>query len=150
MKSNIQVILPKKLVDAELLLEKEASSLFEEENDDWLNYELNHEEFKAALGMKIEGHDDEVVEERQPSSVSALTFGTIEMVSSTKISGPTVTSKKLIVQPEFIQLDQEASGSDNQPMEIEPKSDKQSPQLAVMPVNMVYLLSASYRPQEGK
>ncbi|CAB4285963.1 unnamed protein product [Prunus armeniaca] len=100
--------------------------------------------------MKIEGHDDEVVEETQPSHVSTLTFGTIQMVSSTKISGPTVTSKKSIVQPEFMLLDQEANGSDNQPMEIEPKSDKQSPQLPVMPVNMVYLLSASYRPQEGQ
>ncbi|CAL9024518.1 unnamed protein product [Prunus brigantina] len=86
MKSNIQVILPKKLVDAELLLEKEAGSLFEEENDGWLNYELNHEEFKAALGMKIEGHDDEVVEERQPNHVSALTFGTIEMATRRSVS----------------------------------------------------------------
>ncbi|CAB4316470.1 unnamed protein product [Prunus armeniaca] len=120
MKSNIQVILPKKLVDVELLLEKEVGSLSEKENDDWLNYELNHKELKTALGMKIEGHDDEVVEETQPSHVSTLTF------------------------------DQEANGSDNQPMEIEPKSDKQSPQLPVMPVNMVYLLSASYRPQEGQ
>lgn len=56
-KPNLQVIMPRKLVEAELSLEKEAGNLSEEENDDWLKYELNHEEFKAILGLKIKGDD---------------------------------------------------------------------------------------------
>ncbi|KAI5311298.1 hypothetical protein L3X38_000363 [Prunus dulcis] len=30
----------------------------EDDNDDWLNYELNHEEFKAALGLKTKDEDE--------------------------------------------------------------------------------------------
>ncbi|KAI5344325.1 hypothetical protein L3X38_012202 [Prunus dulcis] len=35
-------------------------------NDDWLNYELNHEEFKAALGLRAKDEDGQTLGERIP------------------------------------------------------------------------------------
>lgn len=66
-----------------------------------MNYELDHEEFKASLGLKIKGDNDRMMEEKQPSHVPTLTFGTIEMVSNAAISGPTVAMIKSMVRLEL-------------------------------------------------
>lgn len=62
-RADVQVILPQKLINAKLSLKEEADNMSDEENDDWLNYELNHEEFKAALGLKIKDEVTHMVEE---------------------------------------------------------------------------------------
>ncbi|CAB4268410.1 unnamed protein product [Prunus armeniaca] len=62
---NLQVMMLQKLQQVGLAIEEEElDNMSEDDNDDWLNYELNHEEFKAALGLRAKDEDGQTFEER--------------------------------------------------------------------------------------
>ncbi|BFG34688.1 hypothetical protein CerSpe_209620 [Prunus speciosa] len=136
-RSGLKVIMPQKMIQAKLSVEEaEDDNLSEEEDDDWLNYELNHEEFKAALGLKIGAKE----EGEQLNHTPALTFGTLEGVP--KNTGTTERTADLSISKTISKKECQES----QLMEVEPTLTTQK----AMPVNMVYILPALYRSKEDQ
>ncbi|BFG22593.1 hypothetical protein CerSpe_088670 [Prunus speciosa] len=136
-RSGLKVIMPQKMIRAKLSLEEdEDENMSEGEDDDWLNYELDHEEFKAALGLKVGCKE----EGEQPNHTPALTFGTLEegfkTTTTTGQAASPITSDGVTKR----------EGQRNQPMEIESLPTIHS----AMPINMVYILPALYRSQEDQ
>ncbi|BFG25203.1 hypothetical protein CerSpe_114770 [Prunus speciosa] len=136
-RSGLRVIMPQKLIQAKLSMEEEEDdNMSEEEDDDWMNYELNHEEFKAALGLKIGGKE----EEEQPNHTPALTFGTLEEAPKNNV----MTEKA--ADPMASKTVQEKECQESQLMEVEPTPTTQK----AMPITMVYILPALYRSKEDQ
>ncbi|CAL9004883.1 unnamed protein product [Prunus brigantina] len=117
-----------------------------DDNDDWLNYELNHEEFKAALGLKAKDEDSQALEENQRNHIPAIMFGTIKEVGESTIEKPAVAIEESAIQHELLKAKFEQESSMNQAIEYKEKATSQS----IMPTNMVYVLPAFYRSREGQ
>ncbi|VVA35521.1 Hypothetical predicted protein [Prunus dulcis] len=108
---NLQVMVEQKLQKAGLAMEEEeADNMSEDDNDDWLNYELNHEEFKVALGLKTKDEDGQTVEERQHNHVPAIMFDTLEGTDESTI------------QPGPVEADLEKGPSKGRAIETEEKT----------------------------
>ncbi|KAI5334154.1 hypothetical protein L3X38_024287 [Prunus dulcis] len=143
---SLQVVMPQKLQQAKLAMEEEDSdNMSEDENNDWLNYKLNHEEFKAALGLKVKDEDSQALEERQHNHVLAFIFGTTEEIDESTIVKPGATIIESTMQPEPIEVDPEKEALGNQAIETKEETALQK----IMPINMVYILPAFYISIEG-
>ncbi|CAB4286252.1 unnamed protein product [Prunus armeniaca] len=85
----MQITIPKKVQRASSAIEEEeADNMSEDDNDDWLDYELNHEKFKAALGLRAKDEDSQALVESQLNHMPALMFGTIEEVGESTVGKP--------------------------------------------------------------
>ncbi|CAL2227579.1 unnamed protein product [Prunus armeniaca] len=120
--------------------------MFEDDNDDWLDYELNHEEFKAALGLRTKDEDIQALEESQPNHMPAIMFGTIEEVGESIVGKPAVVIKESAVQHEPMRAEFDKEPSTDQPIKYTEEIAAQN----TMPINMVYVLPALYRSIKGQ
>ncbi|CAB4298966.1 unnamed protein product [Prunus armeniaca] len=111
---NLRVTTPQKLQRASLAIEEEeADNMSKDDNDDWLNYELNREEFKVALGLRAKDEDSQALEESQRNHIPTRMFGTIEEVGESTIEKPAVAIEESAIQHELMKAEFEKEPSMN-------------------------------------
>ncbi|CAL2272386.1 unnamed protein product [Prunus armeniaca] len=143
----IQITIPKKVQRASSAIEEEeADNMSEDDNHDWLDYELNHEEFKSALGLQAKDEDSQALVESQPDHMPAIMFGTIEEVGESTVGKPILAIEKSETLQKPMKTEVEVEPSMNQAIKCREKTTAQG----TMPVYMVYVLPAFYRSKEGQ
>ncbi|KAH0972058.1 hypothetical protein GBA52_024214 [Prunus armeniaca] len=132
----IHITIPKKVQRASSAIEEEeADNMSEDDNHDWLDYELNHEEFKSALGLRAKDEDSQALVESQPDHMPAIMFGTIEEVGESTVGKPILAIEKSETLQKPMKTEVEVEPSMNQAIKCREKTTTQG----TMPVNMVYV-----------